>query len=92
MSEPLKKPPVKIDLYLCKGCSLCVVVCPTNVLEMVDNPSVWYGTVAEVERPEDCIRCFQCENACPDFSIRVVDRGIELTFENSSGTEITKSK
>ncbi len=92
MSEAVKKPPVRVDLYLCKGCVLCVEVCPKNVLEMVNDPGVWFGTVVKVARPEDCIRCFKCEDICPDFAMRVVDIGIELTFKDSTGKEITKSR
>jgi len=42
----------------CTGCDACVVVCPTDVLELVDNKS-------KVVRFGDCIQCEQCMWACP---------------------------
>jgi thioredoxin reductase/NAD-dependent dihydropyrimidine dehydrogenase PreA subunit len=42
----------------CTGCDACVAVCPTDVLELVDNKS-------RVVRFGDCIQCEQCEFACP---------------------------
>ena len=42
----------------CTGCDACVTVCPTDVLELVDNKS-------RVERFGDCIQCEQCVTSCP---------------------------
>ena len=50
----------------CKGCSICVEFCPKKVLEM----DVF---LVKVARPEDCIKCMQCELLCPDFAIKVHD-------------------
>jgi 2-oxoglutarate ferredoxin oxidoreductase subunit delta len=84
--------PVVINERLCKACGLCVEVCPKNVLEMVEALDVWMGTMAKVTRPEDCNRCKMCEIICPDFAIDVVERKVEITFANSQGKVITKSK
>ncbi|WP_025209271.1 4Fe-4S binding protein [Hippea sp. KM1] len=87
-----KRMPVEINEKLCKGCGLCVNVCPKNVLEMVEDLHVWMGTIAKVARPEDCIRCKMCEDICPDFAITVADIGVELEFTDSKGNTVTKSK
>jgi len=29
--------------------------------------------LVKVARPEDCIKCMQCELLCPDFAIKVHD-------------------
>jgi thioredoxin reductase/ferredoxin len=42
----------------CTGCDACVVVCPTDVLELQKNKS-------RVARFGDCIQCEQCANVCP---------------------------
>jgi thioredoxin reductase (NADPH) len=42
----------------CTGCDACVVVCPTNVLDLVSNKS-------RVLRFGDCIQCQQCMFSCP---------------------------
>ncbi len=84
--------PVEINEGLCKACGLCVNVCPKNVLEMVESLNVWMGAMAKVARPENCIRCKLCEQICPDFAITVADMGVELTFKDSQGQTITRSK
>ena len=50
----------------CVGCRICAEFCPKNVLEI----DVF---VVKVARPEDCIKCMQCELLCPDFAIKVHD-------------------
>jgi 2-oxoglutarate ferredoxin oxidoreductase subunit delta len=41
-----------------------VEFCPKHVLKME-------GFVAQVDKPEACIQCMQCELRCPDFAIKV---------------------
>jgi len=47
----------------CKGCMICVNLCPKNVLELDEDNKI------VIARPEDCIKCGQCELRCPDFAI-----------------------
>ena len=49
----------------CKGCGLCIAICPKKVLELNDQVK------SVAVRPEDCIGCRQCENICPDLAITV---------------------
>ncbi|MDR1650458.1 MAG: 4Fe-4S binding protein [Synergistaceae bacterium] len=56
---------VKISKSWCKGCGLCIGICPKKVLELDGQVK------CEPVRPEDCIGCRQCENVCPDFAITV---------------------
>ena len=56
----------QIDENRCKGCGLCVAVCPKNVLELDPNNKI------VVARLDDCIYCGDCEVRCPDFAITVV--------------------
>lgn len=56
----------------CKGCGLCVSVCPKNVLAMSTERINQKGyNPAEVCRPEDCIACAMCAVMCPDVAITV---------------------
>ena len=48
----------------CRGCEMCVDVCPTDVLSFkTDNRK------AVVERVEDCIACLSCSYLCPSGAI-----------------------
>jgi coenzyme F420 hydrogenase subunit gamma len=51
---------------LCVGCGACVLSCPTNALQMIDNrPDLI---------PEKCIRCGTCTVRCPRFSQLLIQR------------------
>lgn len=56
----------------CKGCGLCVSVCPKNILELdtLRLNSKGYNPAA-VRRPEACIGCAMCATMCPDIAIRI---------------------
>jgi NAD-dependent dihydropyrimidine dehydrogenase PreA subunit len=62
---------ISIDEFLCKGCTLCVEICPKDVLEMVDAIDRWEGAIARVKDIDACIACFICEHECPDFALLV---------------------
>ncbi len=55
---------IDINESWCKGCEICVEVCPRNVLEMHDF-------VAKVKDLDNCTGCMLCEQLCPDFAIVV---------------------
>lgn len=63
-----KKNEVKLTINTdwCKGCGICVVFCPKQVLEMNQKDQ------AEVVRLDDCIACLMCELRCPDLAIDVL--------------------
>ncbi len=51
---------------LCVGCGACVLSCPTNALQMIENrPDLI---------PEKCIRCGTCTVRCPRFSQLLIRR------------------
>jgi 2-oxoglutarate ferredoxin oxidoreductase subunit delta len=52
----------------CKGCEICVRLCPRSVLEIKSFK-------AHAARVEDCIDCMQCELRCPDFAIEIHNSG-----------------
>ena len=57
----------------CKGCGLCVAICPKKVLELSDkvNPKGYFP--AYRARPEDCIYCAMCATMCPDVAITITE-------------------
>ena len=57
---------------LCKGCGLCVSVCPKNVLELDMNTINAKGySPSSAVRPDECIACGNCAITCPDSVISV---------------------
>lgn len=63
----------QLDGELCKGCGLCVSVCPKNVLELSDTVNAkGYFPVFQA-RPDDCILCALCCTMCPDVALSIVE-------------------
>jgi len=66
-----KKNEITTVLSYCKGCGLCVDICPTGTLQLEDNIESKFGVSIRVDAPEYCIGCKMCEQRCPDFAIFV---------------------
>ncbi len=62
---------VSIDRNRCKGCELCISVCPRQVLELSEeiNPRGYHFT--RVANPSNCIGCSNCSDMCPDTAIEL---------------------
>lgn len=71
----------RIDKNKCKGCGLCVSVCPKKVLEMSSEISPKGYFPAFQARPEDCIFCAICCTMCPDVAITITETAEEKTSE-----------
>jgi len=56
---------VEINEDLCKGCDLCVAVCPEQVLAMSERINVKGWLTIELVG-EGCTGCRLCAVACPD--------------------------
>jgi len=60
---------VTIDLEACKGCELCIPVCPPKVLDMSAAVNA-KGFRYPLLRP-GCTGCAACVMVCPDFCFEV---------------------
>ncbi|HOC26140.1 MAG TPA: 4Fe-4S binding protein [bacterium] len=58
---------ITINTAWCKGCVICVELCPEQVLVMERGK-------AKVAHLDKCTVCGLCELRCPDFAIVVVDK------------------
>jgi 2-oxoglutarate ferredoxin oxidoreductase subunit delta len=62
---------VKINNDRCKGCSLCVSVCPQKILtigQIVNSKGHYAVQVTDENR---CIGCAFCALICPDLALEV---------------------
>mgnify|MGYP002074571126 FL=1 len=67
----MAKGKITIDENICKGCELCVSVCPKKVLKLSETRINEAGyNPAEVVNDE-CIACTSCARMCPDSAITV---------------------
>jgi 2-oxoglutarate ferredoxin oxidoreductase subunit delta len=64
-------PKIIIDETRCKGCGLCTIACPRNLVAMSEKPNSLGYTVALFMNPDKCIGCALCAEICPDVAIAV---------------------
>lgn len=62
---------VIIDKERCKGCGLCVSVCPFGVLAITRELNRYGYNVVGVCAPEKCTGCAMCAQMCPDAALEV---------------------
>ena len=64
----------EIDINRCKGCGLCVEVCPKKVLEISEKTNAKGYFPAYQARPDDCVFCGTCYVMCPDVAISITEQ------------------
>ena len=60
-----------IDAQRCKGCTLCITVCPHNVITMCEKANSKGYFPAQATNPDSCTGCTNCAVICPDCAIEV---------------------
>lgn len=61
---------IDINTSWCKGCGICIGVCPTGVLDFDDRQK------AQVKYLEKCVNCKLCELLCPELAVSVEEEEI----------------
>lgn len=61
---------------LCKGCGLCIELCPKKCIKYSKEVGVYKTPAVECEI-EKCIACGICERSCPDGAIKIEKLGEE---------------
>jgi 2-oxoglutarate ferredoxin oxidoreductase subunit delta len=62
---------IVVDIEKCKGCEVCVVNCPTDVICLTREVNGKGYHFAYMENPEACTGCSNCAVVCPDGVISV---------------------
>jgi len=62
---------IVVNEVFCKGCSLCVQVCPRQAMALAPRLGERGFHPAHLARPEDCTGCAQCALMCPDACITI---------------------
>lgn len=78
---------VKISDRGCRGCTLCVDVCPVDVFGMDEA-----GELALVRSQEDCIGCYSCVYACPSGCVELGEVEMLRPFHRIPGHEALVEK
>lgn len=68
---------VVVDVERCKGCDLCVVACPTDVLSLNKEVNNKGYNFSYMNNPDDCIGCANCGWVCPEGCITVYKIKVE---------------
>ena len=56
----------------CKGCCLCIDVCPRNCIEQSNRPNAAGYFPAQFVPDAECLACALCALVCPDVGITVI--------------------
>jgi 2-oxoglutarate ferredoxin oxidoreductase subunit delta len=90
-----------INTERCKGCGLCVIVCPKKgiVISEKSNKSGYFPaqpvpSVAEGANNSDCTGCAVCAIICPDVAIEVFreDKLVDAKSNKKGKPNLIKEK
>lgn len=62
---------IVVNTERCKGCNLCVVACPLNVISLGKEVNMKGYNYAQVVLEDTCNGCSTCGTVCPDGCITV---------------------
>lgn len=68
----MKKIVFHVNEEYCKGCGLCVTVCPKKILELSTERTNSKGyNPMQIINVDECIGCLSCAMMCPDVAIEI---------------------
>lgn len=70
-----------VDIERCKGCGVCTVACPSDVLALKREVNSKGYNFSFMENPNACIGCANCAVVCPDSCITVYRQKFETDQE-----------
>lgn len=62
---------IEIDPERCKGCELCILVCPEGVINVSNKFNSKGWIYVEPFNNDKCTGCRKCAFVCPDVAIKV---------------------
>lgn len=65
---------ISVDRYLCKGCGICIDMCPRTVFIWSEDLTKRGFKYPIPKNVDNCVGCRLCEIICPDFAISVEKR------------------
>jgi 2-oxoglutarate ferredoxin oxidoreductase subunit delta len=76
---------IVIDQIRCKGCGLCTLACPYELVRMAEqfNPK-GYRPAEWVDPGGQCTGCANCATMCPDVAITVYRGSTKQDLEDGS--------
>ena len=69
---------IYIDEDYCKGCDICIELCPTYVFEKSEDINQLGYYVPVPVRIEDCNACMICDLICPELAVILEYRSPEV--------------
>jgi len=64
---------VRVLTQYCKGCALCIAVCPKGALEMDEALTEMGVRPARPKAGVECTGCTLCYQVCPDAAIEIYE-------------------
>ncbi|MGD2278822.1 MAG: 4Fe-4S binding protein [Candidatus Omnitrophota bacterium] len=73
MTKEVKKLKLMIDKERCKGCLLCINVCPQKALGLSTAVNKKGNRYVILKHPDKCTCCGLCAIICPDTAIEIAE-------------------